>query len=50
MIGNFKENKIYLSYDIDGTIINPLINYIRQNSRYSRRDAQQKIVSGMCTY
>ena len=23
MIGNFKENKIYLSYDIDGTIINP---------------------------
>ena len=22
MIGNFKENKIYLSYDIDGTIIN----------------------------
>lgn len=24
----------------------PLINYIRQNSRYSRRDAQQNIISG----
>lgn len=27
-------------------LLTPLINYIRQNSRYSRRDAQQKIVSG----